>query len=508
MRDSRGLSVAHNELRELWFGGLELPNKEEALFELEMLMKGAVCFGEEQNHPGPRKREPPETRQFAQELRALQLACERITDLTEMMLVPEGDRTSSDIYLLSGPLENVSRPLLGESFVQETPDHSLGMIFRAFSDLSDLLGVMTRLERIPYRGFRGVAMVAGREVSRNLFFNPLVSLEFRTEYDQLQHLEILHIVYGGGPEGAQRAATLSFLSLFRLLRYLRYVDLYLEDAGSASLACVPLAVARNDAMALSTFMRDEARRWLSGEFEREVMTLSAQEIIEAAPGLKADYKVLRELGSTLRAVGDQLNLQVRRTFEHSLPLLSEMLASDEMATTLSEALRELREFLMHSVIAVAQVFKPALTGEQVFDDFVGSRADAVRMRRDTWMFSQILRGFLAKAAAAPETANRWMGNSSYRFVREFITYFRNLGYHLIRVSSYERFNEFMKQVESLSATEVIDQDAVEVFVYECEAFQSYLLSTFESLDESVMLADLPFDRHGAAVTLRLYLDRG
>jgi len=507
MRDSRGLSVSRNELRELWYNGLEHPNKEDIVFELEMLLKGVVCFGDTSNHPGPRKREPEESRQFHDELRVLQMAFERITDLSEQLIIPEAERSSSDIYLTTGPLEHVSTPLIDEPFEQETPDHSLRLIHKAFGNLTDVVSVMSRLDRIPHRGFLGVAQLAGREIGRNVFFNPLVSLEFRPEYDHLQHIEILHIVYGGGPDGAQRAATLTFLSFFRLLRYLRYAEDFLSDPSSVHLACVPLSVARSDGQALSKFIIREARHWLSGGFEREVMTLSAKEIISAAPGLANDYHLLHELSATLRSIGDQLFLELRRTYEQKLPPLPELLTDESFATITGAAISELRDFLMQSVVRVAKVFKPELEGGLLFDDFLNDQKQAERLRRDMWMFAQILRGFLAKAAAAPETTNRWTGQSSYRFVREFIAYFRNLGYHLLRTSDYERAEEFMKQLEALSAADVIDESSVELFVSECEAFREYLLKAFEVMGADGPLVGVSFDRHGAAESLRLYLDR-
>lgn len=508
MRDSRGLAVSRNELRELWYNGLEHPNKEEIVFELEMLLKGVVCFGKLDNHPGQKKREPKESRQFFDELRVLQTAFERITELSEQLIIPEEERSSSDIYLTSGPLEHVTTPLIEEPFEQETPDHSLRLIHRAFGNLTDVVSVMMKLERIPHRGFIGVAELAGREIGRNVFFNPLVSLEFRPEYDHLQHIEILHIVYGGGPDGAQRAATLSFLSLFRLLRYLQYAELYLQDSNSSQLVFIPLAVARSDGQALSKFIRKEARHWLSGGFEREVMTLSAKEIIEAAPGLTKDYHLLHELRAMLRSTGDQLYLELRRMYEQKLTLVPELLHSSNFQKITTTAIAELRDFLMQTVLRIAQVFKPDLDGRSVFEDFLDETKQADRLRRDMWMFSQILRGFLAKAAAAPETTNRWTGQSSYRFVREFISYFRNLGYHLLRTSNYDRFEEFMTQLEGLSAAEVIDESSVEVFVAECEAFREYLLDSFKNLGKTERLVNITFDRHDAAETLRLYLDRG
>ena len=87
MRDSRGLAGSRNELRELWYNGLEQPNKEEIVFELEMLLKGVVCFGSLANHTGPRKREPEESRQYNHELRVIQMAFERVAELSEQLCI-------------------------------------------------------------------------------------------------------------------------------------------------------------------------------------------------------------------------------------------------------------------------------------------------------------------------------------------------------------------------------------------------------------------------------------
>ena len=59
------------------------------------------------------------------------------------------------------------------------------------------------------------------------------------------------------------------------------------------------------------------------------MTLSAKEIIDAAPGLTNDYHLLHELRAMLRSTGDQLYLELRRAYEQKLNLVPELLhASD------------------------------------------------------------------------------------------------------------------------------------------------------------------------------------
>jgi hypothetical protein len=506
MRDSRGLSPERSDLRGRWYEAVEAPDKEALLFELEMLLKGVVCFGDPRHHPGPRRAGGLDEASFDEELGVLLLAFERIVTLAGALASPDADRINGEAYVVSGPLETVASPLVTEPLAQVTPDEALRVLQTAFSDLAETTSAVASQRGVSYRLFRALAAEAGREVARSAFFNSALSLEFRTEYDHLQHIEVLHLVYGGGPAGAKRSATVAFVALNRLLRYLDAAEAILWSER-APLVFVPLAVTRADGLVLSSFLREEARRWLSSSFEREVMTLSAREILAAAPGLESDFRLLHELGSMMRTVGDQLQLELREAFERHLDPLSATGGDGDLAGRVAGVVEGLRQFVRRTVVRLAQVFRADLDGLRIFGTLADDRAAAERLRRDMWIFSQIIRGFLAKAAAAPEAANRWTAQSSYQFVPEFIGYFRDLGYHLLRSSKYARFTEFMDQIEGLSATPVHDQDTIEAFVRECASFRSHLDAAFETMSASLVLQGTPFDKRAAAETLRLYLDR-
>src|SRR5690349_21133723 len=53
---TRGLLTEHRAQRDRWFSELPLDNKEELLFELEVILKATACFANPRNHPGPAKR--------------------------------------------------------------------------------------------------------------------------------------------------------------------------------------------------------------------------------------------------------------------------------------------------------------------------------------------------------------------------------------------------------------------------------------------------------------------
>ena len=58
---------------------------------------------------------------------------------------------------------------------------------------------------------------------------------------------------------------------------------------------------------------------------------------------------------------------------------------------------------------------------------------------------------------------------------------------------------------ALSDSDLLDPGRLDAAVKECEAFHQFLLSLFEQISRRDELAGVPFDRHGAARALKLYL---
>src|SRR5579871_4995466 len=73
LRDTRGLRREQAAARDAWYAALSWERKEETLFELEMLMKGLVCFANPRNHPGPTRRAPIVATDFREELSVARL---------------------------------------------------------------------------------------------------------------------------------------------------------------------------------------------------------------------------------------------------------------------------------------------------------------------------------------------------------------------------------------------------------------------------------------------------
>jgi hypothetical protein len=507
MRDSRGLGPEHAEARERWFDDLEVPDKEDRLFELEVLLKGLVCFGDPNNQPGPRLRETAVTREYGEELRVVLAGCERVAELCRILT---GDREDSGLF--AQPLRRVQRDHLKERLLREpvdqaSPEASLRLLASSFSDISSLAEALTGLDRTPYQVIVAIGRLLGREIERNVFFNPLVQLEFRPEIDRITNVDLLEIVYGTRPPGAKRAVTLTFLALLRLVRYLDAGIRYLADPPRARVVYLPLAAVVSDGRALTRFLARDARNWLSEGFEQDLMSLRARELPDDLPRLRADFELLNRLGSALHTTGDRLHLELRRIFERELVSLESPSATEERLARTEAAMLRLSGFLRSCIVTVGRVFDTELSGPRIFAAYPSSGDDAERLRLDAWMFTQILRGFLAKAEAAPAAVDRWTASASYRFVQEFIIYFRNFGARVVRALDYADLDGFTARLETVAASDVDCPEELEDFVEASRGLHAFLLHAFEELSAGPELAPRSFDRREAAETLRLYLDR-
>src|SRR5438045_1487538 len=126
LRDTRGLRREQAAARDAWYASLSWDRKEETLFELEMLMKGLVCFANPRNHPGPVRKAPVIAMDFREEMIVARQCVGRIIALCRLLL---GSRDRAYVFqrYLEGLLpDDPARARLNrDAPVQEGPEDSL-----------------------------------------------------------------------------------------------------------------------------------------------------------------------------------------------------------------------------------------------------------------------------------------------------------------------------------------------------------------------------------------------
>jgi hypothetical protein len=508
MEGSRWLRREQAEARAAWFEALPWEHKERTLLRFEMLLKGLVCLGNPVNHPGPPRRgEPAVARAFDAELRAVMAALREALGAGRTLAGGEAERAELfSRYLESILVEDHERSgLVRHTLRQDTPQQSLALLRSSLESIQAVAEGLAATSPIPYRRYTAVIRLVQREIHRSEYFDPLAALEFSAEFDRLQNVRLLEILARIPSIPARRAATLVFLALFRLLSYLELIEGECARAdGPGSLAAF-VALLRSDGRALSIFLRRDAASWLAGGFGRLFQGAPPATIHERYPALAEDFERLKALRELLGSMGNQLRLELRKVYEQQLPAIEELDADPALRRAALPAAANLRSFVQNAVVLLAREFAPDLDGDRLFTDYTSDRVRAERLRRDIWMFQQILRAFGAKARGTADAADRWAGLNTLRFVREFVSYFKSMGYQLLRYSDYAAFNEFMAMVERLRDGDVLDVQRLAEVTATCDAFNGYLEGMFEAIGRRAELGDVPFDKRDAARTLKLFL---
>jgi hypothetical protein len=511
LRDTRGLRREQSQAREAWFSQLPTELKEDLLFELEITLKGLACFANPRNHPGAPRRAPIVGQDYREQLILAREAITRIVQLCRQLLHERERSFVFQRYLETVlPDDSARSRLVREAMTQDTPEESLFVLRHAMTNLLEVASGIARLPRVPYRLFYSMLGVAQREVSQSTFFNPLSALEFRPEFDRIANPQVLDLMRSVPGEQARRLVALTFLSLFRMLRYLtlleslatRPPDATRRAVGSAYLV---FSVIRSDARALAGYLRKRAGPLLAESYERDVFRVPSGQIVERYEGLLAEGHRLLAIKATFEGVSANLRLEMRRVFEHDLPAPELAPTAEQVRAAIRTAVSNLRPALQNVVLFLGKALGARLDEQGVFDDHAARRLLSERLRRDVWMFAQIVRAFAHKARAFQAGEHGWTGLSPLQFVREFLTYFKAMGYPLLRASDYPRFDSFLSAMSQLEDSDLYDAARLGEAIVECERFHEFLTSLFAQLGHRDELTQVAFDRRLAAEALKMYL---
>jgi hypothetical protein len=504
LRDTRGLRREQATARESWLAGLAPERREEALFELETLLKGLACFANPRNHPGLPRRAAVVSQDYREALLMAREGMSRVAQLCRLLL---GERDRDFVfqrYLEMLVPDDGTRSRLVEGGGQATPEQSLLTLRQGITNLVEVARGVTRLPRVPFRLFYATMASAQREIGQSVFFNPLTALEFRPEFDRITNARVLEVMRHAPGEHARRLVALTFLGLFRLLRYLALLERVARDARPG-LAYLVLSVLRSEARTLTDHLRKRAGEELAESFDRELFKVPAAQMAARQEQLRAQAHRLLEIKATLGGIAANIRLELRRSFEHEIAAPDANVPLEQLRETIAGVVGNLRPALQNAILLLGTSLGERLDEHGVFDDAAARRALGERLRRDVWMFSQIVRAFAAKARTTPSSEQRWSGPSSLQFVREFLSYFEAMGYPLLRAADYPRFDVFRAAVTALEETDLLDPDRLGRAVSEAEQFHGFLMQLFEGIGQRDELRGVPFNRRAAAASLRLYL---
>lgn len=501
LRESRGLQRDQASARDLWYASVADPKKEEYLFELEMLLKGIACTSNPRNNPGPPRERSVPGHDFREDLLVVRDAIDRALLRVRNLLGPRERAFAFGRYLETVMPEDFERGrLMREQLRQTTPERSLFVLRHAFEDFLVFCDALLQPKHVSGRSYRALVETILREVSRNAFFNPLSSLEFRPELDIIRSADVLEVLRTVRTEGAHRVAALALLTLHRGLRYISLLRSYAAEAKGARRCFAILAVLRSDMRVLSHHLGHRACHIMAEGLEHELLELSSDELLQRQSELDDQAGALLTLRRAFENVATLIRVEVRVAFEHHLPSIGDNLSEQDLAARIAATLPSLESMLRQAVQLICLGIRA---------DFVTTPetegALVLRRRRDAWMFAQILRGFSAKTMAAGEVRDDWSDASDLGFVREFLHHYRAIGEALVQSIHYPDIERFIEAIESLQDLNLLDTEALGRAAYQCNDLRAFLDELFATITAGLAESDQPFSRKAAAETLKVYL---
>ncbi|MBI5517426.1 MAG: hypothetical protein HY909_26890 [Deltaproteobacteria bacterium] len=506
LRDTRGLRRDQAAAREAWFTALSLDRKEDALFELEMLLKGLVAWGNPRNHPGPVPKIPVAARDFHPHLRVLQATVARAVAVSSALLT--APRKVGYARYLPLAFSEEPRADIAREPLPDTPEDALASLRQALDVSAELLSGLAFADRLPYRLFYAAVVVLQREITRNAYFNPIAALEFRPEFDRIRVAEVLEALHSVEGEAAHRLCSLAYLGCFRLLRMVQLVAATVADSGGTWRALSLLSAVRSDARALVGVLLRRAGPMLADGLERELMRVPAGDLRVRFDALTRETERLSRLRASLVAVGAAVRAEVRRSLELQVPPCEAVASGADLATAALASASRLRDALQACVVQLTWALRGSADAERIFGDRQARRAASERVRQGAWMFALVTRAFVDKARTATGKVNDgWHNPSATDFVQNFVDYFRVLGQPLALETDYGPRDRLMHTLEALREADYIEPERLRTTVEVCEAYRAHLLEVCEAYGRREELRERPLDRRAAAESLRMYLGR-
>lgn len=508
LRETRELRRDQATARDTWYATLSWDRKEDTLFELEMLLKGIACFGNPRNHPGHVGGKTAVAQDYTAQLRVVREGAYRVVQLSRSLLGDREKENTFSRYLESVMPGDAARGrLIQDQLTQDTPEESLLVLRNAFGHFLDLADGLLRSGRTSHRLWAAYHGVLVREIGRNAFFNPLMSLEFRSEFDRIRSPDVLDVLHDVRTESAHRVLALVFLTLFRCLRYTQLLDTYTPEPLSVRRGYLVLAVLRSDLRALTSYLSEGAAAAIADGVERDLLAVPADALAMRYGELQTEIRTLISLRGMLESVANGLRMEIRRVFAKELPSPDEPAVEAELGAQMSIAGATMRAAIQHAIRLLCAELRPGNEPAGLGDDPGSRRASSERLRREVWIFQQILRAFLALAAQSPKQSDTWAGPGGFQFVKDFQLHFRAIGYQLIRTQDYERIDPFLAALDELRDVDLLEAPRLEHAIAEAQAFAKFLGELQTRISARKELEGVPFDRQTAGEMLKVYLGR-
>ena len=473
--------------RKRWFRALEVEQKQNKIFELEVLLKGLVRFSNLNNHPIS-DRNNLFARDFTGELEVVRNSLVRAVILIRTLLPePEANILHFQNYVETCLLSDYQRSeLISRAVHQRTPIESLYILCHSLTDYSELAQNLLRLKEKPYPVFYYLEQMISREIISNRYFNPFRALGFSPHYDVIQSPRIIRVVRGIAEPGVRKIFSAVILLLFKLLRYLSLIPQNTREPSRL-----------RDSLLIFALVKSEAKI-LSNAFENFVPA-RLKEINFA------NTKQGKEMIELLDSFAFQLEVEMKKIFELEIKDAGSVQEPEVLETGITRSRGLLTNIFQQAIIELCRVFDPSLRGRDVFKDFLSRLEQSLKLRRDVWLFARVLAQLETILETCEKERNLEPVFDYLGTLRNFVYYYQNMSFPLVRAYDREEFQKFFDYLNGIEDKKLAQPEFRKKFKREIHSFLMFLEATFTAVNQRAELQNLPFGTEEAEKLLRQVL---
>jgi len=460
------------EIRNRWLQDLKVPLKNERLFELEMTLKALDRFCNVRNHPISDS-DNVFHRNFKNETRVLSDLLSRTVSLVKGLL-PE-EKTSAfhfQRYVENKLISDRARMELMEiSLRQGSPEKSLYVLESGLASLRQMTYPMLQTRKVSYESFFHLGHLISREIAWNTFFNPFEVGEFSSVHDRIRNAEIQRIVREKIPASVRKDISIIFLIAFRLLHYLQYAREEMDDRWSM-LRNLPVFV----------LVRSEIN-WLLDYLEHDLPKI----IRERLPADEAD-RILNALDS----LAFQISMESKKVYQVELLDAATDTDLNRVRTGMVRGKGVLVEMFRQMVVQLGTTLDPSVEGREIFRDFISRREYSLKLRKDIWIFHKVVENMDIAISQNIEKGNIKPILEALKSLRNYVYYFQNISFQMVRLTDREAFEDFFETIDSFNTEKMGQGEHLEFLRRVVRAFCIFLETTLENVSNRSELRDSPF----------------
>ncbi len=445
---------------------LEISRQENhSLFsEMDVILKGLDRFFLPDNQPASKQN--ISAKNLLAEMKVLRNGIYRVLSIIEAIM-PESNRNAYwfQKFAESKLLDNVKRDKMRAGlYKQDSPEKSIYVLYNSFLTLKSLINDIIRTQDIHYMSFKNTGDLISKELRENAYFNPF-DKDINPEYDFIENKHISEVIKNISNKQFKKVMSILILHLFRMLRYMKTMDH--RSLNEISMSC---------SLLIFTLLKSEI------ELFRAYIVQSVKNLEES------------DLTMLIETLSYQFGMESKRVFQQELKDIYERDNKVKVRGKIESSRGILKNLTEQTIIQMVKYWNPELMGEDIFDVFITKTAQSMKLREDVYVL-----GKLVTAVGRVKSDER--RNGVLTMLMNYMEYFENFTFKLLRYDDYEQFSEMFNNVRS----QFQRGDNLKKAIDTCHQFSIYLDTTLGHINQRADLHNRKLDVEKANDIAKQYL---